>query len=592
MTRREWPRTVLLDLASIAISAGLVLGSFFVHGTVGTGFPAAEVARAVADVVLIACLLRAVSGPRGRPLALWLLAGASLATVATGILRNPVLVHPAPGPWVDVGWAAAALLLGLAALHPSFDRLSRREPLSNALRVTSAIVLGLTSFVAPIMLTMHSFVAAVPDFDDSRLLSAAVLACGVALGTLVVIRFVLLLTRARFLAAAASITLGERDHMLERSELRYRHLVETVPAVVVVFRLETDAPAPVYVSPQSQAMLGVSPEQWLRNPEEITGRIHRHDVAHVRTEYARLVGGATTTHPEFRIIRPDGRQVWVRDVNGVVSEEPSGRYLQSMLVDITEYKHAEHERQQMEHELQLSQKLEAVGELAAGIAHEINTPIQFVGDTFAFLRGAFSDLLALSEVQSELRLAVENQTVSPELLGRAREAEDVADLEYLSERVPAAVERGVDGVSRVAAIVRAMRDFAHPPTTERYARGRRRGDERRADRGDERLQVRRRGGDRYRRTPRRDVQRRRDQPGVPEPDRQRRARDRRRRRRLRPRSARSRYARSETATMSSSRSPTPAAGSPPKSRRASSIRSSPPRRSVAGRAKASPWRAR
>jgi two-component system, NtrC family, sensor kinase len=110
--------------------------------------------------------------------------------------------------------------------------------------------------------------------------------------------------------------------------------------------------------------------------------------------------------------------------------------------------------------------MEAVGRLAAGIAHEINTPTQFVGDTVGFLRHVFDDLMRLQEVQRELREAAEAGTVTPELLARVREAEDAADLEYLRERVPVAFQRAEDGLGRVGSIAGAMREFAHPPTGE------------------------------------------------------------------------------------------------------------------------------
>jgi two-component system NtrC family sensor kinase len=106
--------------------------------------------------------------------------------------------------------------------------------------------------------------------------------------------------------------------------------------------------------------------------------------------------------------------------------------------------------------------LEAVGELAAGIAHEINTPTQYVGDSVRFLRHAFDDLLRLHDLQRELREAAEAGTVTPELLDRVREAEEIADLDYLRERVPSALDRAEDGLGRVTAIVAAVREFAAP----------------------------------------------------------------------------------------------------------------------------------
>jgi signal transduction histidine kinase len=107
--------------------------------------------------------------------------------------------------------------------------------------------------------------------------------------------------------------------------------------------------------------------------------------------------------------------------------------------------------------------LQAIGRLAAGIAHEINTPTQFVGDTIRFLREAFGDVLAMHD---GVRGALDDSAVAPELLERVRAAEEAADLEYLRERVPAGFERAEDGVRRIGTIVGAMRDFAHP-TVER-----------------------------------------------------------------------------------------------------------------------------
>jgi signal transduction histidine kinase len=111
---------------------------------------------------------------------------------------------------------------------------------------------------------------------------------------------------------------------------------------------------------------------------------------------------------------------------------------------------AEAERAAMEQE---------VGQLAAGVAHELNTPTQFVGDTLLFLRDAFGDVLSMHE---QVRAALDEAGVAPELLERVRAAEEAADLEYLRERVPAAFERAEDGVRRIGAIGGAMRELATP----------------------------------------------------------------------------------------------------------------------------------
>jgi hypothetical protein len=75
LSRRQRPSTVLLELASIAVGVGLVIGSLLVRGGAGGEQLAIEVAYVTADIVLTACVLLGLSAPRGRPPALWLLAG-------------------------------------------------------------------------------------------------------------------------------------------------------------------------------------------------------------------------------------------------------------------------------------------------------------------------------------------------------------------------------------------------------------------------------------------------------------------------------------------------------------------------------------
>jgi PAS domain S-box-containing protein len=125
-------------------------------------------------------------------------------------------------------------------------------------------------------------------------------------------------------------------------------------------------------------------------------------------------------------------------------------------------------RKTLEEQFRQSQKLEAVGRLAAGIAHEINTPIQFVGDNMQFLHDAFSDLSKVMEKYHRLRDAAANGETGQGLTEVA-EAEKAADINYLVEEIPKAIAQSLDGVARVATLVRAMKEFAHPDRKERAA---------------------------------------------------------------------------------------------------------------------------
>ena len=110
-------------------------------------------------------------------------------------------------------------------------------------------------------------------------------------------------------------------------------------------------------------------------------------------------------------------------------------------------------RLQMEAELHQAHKLESVGRLASGVAHEINTPVQFVTHSIQFLREASEDMLQLIN------------KLTPAQAG-ALSSEDADNLDYLREHIGPAFDRSLDGLERVASIVRSMKQFAHPDSTE------------------------------------------------------------------------------------------------------------------------------
>jgi PAS domain S-box-containing protein len=173
---------------------------------------------------------------------------------------------------------------------------------------------------------------------------------------------------------------------------------------------------------------------------------------------------ASYTHiDDVAFQRPDGKQGFLSvSLAWLAGTATTASSLLVFIVDITERKHLELQSVQ-------SMKLEAIGQLAAGIAHEINTPTQYVGDNLRFLDDGFR---ALSEMLARYReaLAGVGDKVPLELAHAIEVAAERVDLAYVLEEVPKSIAQAVDGVERISTIVQAMKEFSHPePGTRKLA---------------------------------------------------------------------------------------------------------------------------
>ena len=216
-----------------------------------------------------------------------------------------------------------------------------------------------------------------------------------------------------------------------------------------------------YTSPSYAKVLGYGPRDWTdRTYDDL---VHSDD----RFAFAEAIstGFKLGLSPlfEYRFARKDGSWRCLEARAAVVENAPGERDNVLLISrDITSRKEAEEERKAMEVQLRHAQKMEAIGQLAAGVAHEINTPVQYINDNLRFLKDAFQDLEEVFTRERDfVRQASGEGPCAAEAQALAQWVE-AKDTDYLLEEVPKALEQSMEGVKRVSTIIQAMKNFSHP----------------------------------------------------------------------------------------------------------------------------------
>src|SRR5712664_2188424 len=190
----------------------------------------------------------------------------------------------------------------------------------------------------------------------------------------------------------------DAENARAQAEAKYRTLVEQVAAISYIAELGMHGEW-LYVSPQVETMFGFSPEEWLTDSRAWTQHVHPEDHKVVEAAEETSERGERF-QAEYRVIRKDGRVIWVSDTAVVVAGSGAHPLMEGIIVDITE-------RKQLETQLQQARRMEAIGRLAGGIAHD------------------FNNLLTIIKGYTEL--ALNRPKISPELQADVERIEDASE---------------------------------------------------------------------------------------------------------------------------------------------------------------------
>ena len=250
--------------------------------------------------------------------------------------------------------------------------------------------------------------------------------------------------------------LKQAEDRLKRSEEHFRLLIESSSDVITQIDHQQNI---CYASPSVERVLGYKPEDYIG--QNIFQFIHPDDLKSTTAAFIQglqEIGRAISI--EHRLKHKNGSWPFFQTVGRGILDESGNRLVVANSRDITE-------RKNLESQLVQAQKLESIGQLAAGIAHEINTPTQYVGDNTRFFNDAFNDLLRLMGKYDQLFQTIKN---GAPLDGALQEIEGIVkeiDLAYLTDEIPKAIRQTLEGVERVRVIVQAMKEFSHPGTKEK-----------------------------------------------------------------------------------------------------------------------------
>lgn len=225
----------------------------------------------------------------------------------------------------------------------------------------------------------------------------------------------------------------------------------------VIWEIDPNSMIYTYMSDQVEKILGYKANDYISGKFSLE-KESNNGIISLDTIMNNKFKGPEDLILEYETYRKDKKVIWIKNIISKIFKDGSIIKIRGVFFDITEEKNIHDKHILIEKKLKHSQKMEAIGQLSAGISHEINTPVQFVGDNLSYILDASKNFIAYHE---RLENIIQNNNLNG-LVDQINSAKKQFDIKFFEEETPQAIMESIDGIDRIAKIVSAMKIFSHP----------------------------------------------------------------------------------------------------------------------------------
>ncbi|MEH2261903.1 trifunctional serine/threonine-protein kinase/ATP-binding protein/sensor histidine kinase [Nostoc sp.] len=253
--------------------------------------------------------------------------------------------------------------------------------------------------------------------------------------------------------------LEQSFNQLSAAQSRFHNLVDNVPGVVYQYHLSADGVATLtYISADCYNLYEITPEQAAANVDFLTQMVHPEDMASYQQSTSHLVQTLSSWHWEGRIITPSGIVKWIHGESQIQRFADGSMVWDGLYLDISDRKLAELALQQAQLQIVQSEKMSALGNLVAGVAHEINNPVGCIVGNVGAVQDSINDLFGLIDLYKK-QFPQPGTEIEEEL--------ETIDLEYLRDDLPKLIRAMKDGGDRIKSISKSLRTFSRADSDQK-----------------------------------------------------------------------------------------------------------------------------